>query len=98
MWYKYICENVARRHGKTVTFMPKLIFEDNGSGMHTHTSLWKDGSPLFAGDGYAGLGGLGQLGLWAGWRPAEARAHDRGLRSTHDQLIPLPGAPVRCAG
>ena len=55
MWYKYICKNVAKRHGKTVTFMPKPIFEDNGSGMHTHISLWKGGKPLFAGDGYAGL-------------------------------------------
>ena len=55
MWYKYICKNVAKRHGKTVTFMPKPIFEDNGSGMHTHFSLWKDGKPLFAGDEYAGL-------------------------------------------
>ncbi len=55
MWYKYIIRNVARRQGKTVTFMPKPIFEDNGSGMHTHLSLWKDGKPLFAGDGYAGL-------------------------------------------
>ena len=62
MWYKYICKNVAKRRGKTVTFMPKPIFEDNGSGMHTHTSLWKDGKPLFAGDGYAGLS---ELGLWA---------------------------------
>ena len=55
MWYKYIVKNVAKRHGKTVTFMPKPIFEDNGSGMHTHFSLWKGGAPLFAGDGYAGL-------------------------------------------
>ena len=55
MWYKYIIKNIARRHGKTVTFMPKPIFEDNGSGMHTHLSMWKDGDPLFAGDGYAGL-------------------------------------------
>jgi glutamine synthetase len=55
MWYKYIIKNVARRHGKTVTFMPKPIFEDNGSGMHSHLSLWKDGEPLFAGDGYAGM-------------------------------------------
>ena len=55
MWYKYIIKNVAKRHGKTVTFMPKPVFEDNGSGMHTHFSLWKDGKPLFAGDGYAGL-------------------------------------------
>ena len=54
-----ICKNVAKRHGKTVTFMPKPIFEDNGSGMHTHTSLWKGNKPLFAGDGYAGLSELG---------------------------------------
>jgi len=58
MWFKYIIRNVARRHGKTVTFMPKPIFEDNGSGMHTHLSLWKDGKPLFADAGYAGLSDL----------------------------------------
>ncbi|MCH7813724.1 MAG: type I glutamate--ammonia ligase, partial [Planctomycetes bacterium] len=55
MWYKYIVKNVAKRAGKTVTFMPKPIFEDNGSGMHTHFSLWGEGKPLFAGSGYAGL-------------------------------------------
>jgi glutamine synthetase len=53
--YKYIVKNVAKKHGKTVTFMPKPIYADNGSGMHTHQSLWKDGQPLFAGDGYAGI-------------------------------------------
>jgi len=55
MLYKYIVRNVANRHGKTVTFMPKPLFQDNGSGMHCHQSLWKGGKPLFAGDGYAGL-------------------------------------------
>jgi len=55
MWFKYVIKNVAKRHGKTVTFMAKPIFEDNGSGMHTHLSLWKNGQPLFAGNGYAGL-------------------------------------------
>lgn len=55
MRYKYIVRNVARRFGKTVTFMPKPLFGDNGSGMHVHQSLWKDGKPLFAGDQYAGL-------------------------------------------
>ncbi|HEV8336057.1 MAG TPA: type I glutamate--ammonia ligase [Candidatus Polarisedimenticolia bacterium] len=55
MLYKYICKNTALRHGKTVTFMPKPIYGDNGSGMHTHQSLWKGGKPLFAGDRYAGL-------------------------------------------
>jgi len=59
--FKYIVKNVANRNGKTVTFMPKPIFGDNGSGMHTHQSLWKGGESLFAGDGYAGLS---QLALW----------------------------------
>ena len=55
MMFKYIVKNVARRHGKTVTFMPKPIFGDNGSGMHTHQSIWKEGKPLFAGKEYAGV-------------------------------------------
>ena len=55
MLYKYIIRNVAFAHGKTVTFMPKPLWNDNGSGMHTHQSIWRDGKPLFAGDGYAGL-------------------------------------------
>ncbi|MGE0599756.1 MAG: type I glutamate--ammonia ligase [Dehalococcoidia bacterium] len=53
--YKYIVKNVAKRHGKVATFMPKPLFADNGSGMHTHLSIWKDGSNLFAGDEYAGV-------------------------------------------
>ncbi len=61
MWYKYILKNVARKHGKTVTLMPKPLFGDNGTGMHTHQSLWKGGQPLFAGNGYAGLS---DLALW----------------------------------
>ena len=58
MMYKYIVRNVARRHGKTVTFMPKPLFNDNGTGMHTHQSIWKDGKPLFAGKEYAGVSQL----------------------------------------
>ena len=54
-WFKYIIKNVARRHGKAVTFMPKPLHNDNGSGMHCHMSLWKDDQPLFAGEEYAGL-------------------------------------------
>ena len=53
--YKYIVKNVARKHGKTATFMPKPLFQDNGTGMHIHQSLWNDDDPLFAGSGYAGL-------------------------------------------
>ena len=60
MLYKYIVKNVAKRHNKTVTFMPKPLFGDNGSGMHTHQSLWKKGKPLFAGKEY---GGMSQMAL-----------------------------------
>ena len=55
MLFKYIIKNVAKKHNKTATFMPKPIFADNGSGMHTHQSLWKNDKPLFAGSKYAGL-------------------------------------------
>ena len=55
MWFKYIVKNVARRNGKSATFMPKPLYADNGSGMHCHQSLWKGEKPLFPGDGYAGL-------------------------------------------
>ncbi|MEO8559997.1 MAG: glutamine synthetase beta-grasp domain-containing protein, partial [Rhodospirillales bacterium] len=53
--YKYTLHNVAHSYGKTLTFMPKPLYGDNGSGMHTHQSIWKDGKPLFAGSGYADL-------------------------------------------
>ncbi|MFA9407953.1 MAG: type I glutamate--ammonia ligase, partial [Candidatus Dadabacteria bacterium] len=55
MWYKYVVRNVAKKYNKTVTFMPKPLFEDNGSGMHVHQSIWKKNKPLFAGKGYAGM-------------------------------------------
>ncbi|MCH7767578.1 MAG: type I glutamate--ammonia ligase [Nitrospinae bacterium] len=61
MWYKFIVKNVALRNGKTATFMPKPIWNDNGTGMHVHQSIWKDGEPLFAGDLY---GGLSQMALY----------------------------------
>ena len=95
MWYKYICKNVAKRHGKTVTFMPKPIFEDNGSGMHTHMSLWKGGKPLFAGDGYAGLS---EMALHAVGGLLQARARHPGVRRADHELVPTAGARLRGAG
>src|SRR6201984_1186715 len=59
--FKYIVKNVANQYGKPTPFMPKPIYGDNGNGMHTHQSLWKDGEPRFAGEGYAGLS---QMALW----------------------------------
>jgi glutamine synthetase len=59
MWFKYVVKNVARRNGKTATFMPKPLYGDNGSGMHCHQSLWKNDKPLFSGDKYAGLSETG---------------------------------------
>src|SRR6202158_4461184 len=61
MLYKYIIRNTPNQYGKSVTFMPKPLFADNGSGMHCHQSLWNAGKPLFAGDSYAGLS---QMALW----------------------------------
>ncbi|MCK6527722.1 type I glutamate--ammonia ligase [Myxococcota bacterium] len=55
MWFKYIVKNVARAYGKSATFMPKPLYGDNGSGMHTHMSLWRGGRPTFAGELYGGL-------------------------------------------
>jgi len=96
--YKYIVRNVAYRNGKTVTFMPKPIYGDNGSGMHTHQSLWKDGQPLFAGDLYAGLS---QMALWY---IGGLLKHARGLSAiiapttnSYKRLVPGYEAPVNLA-
>jgi glutamine synthetase len=98
MLYKYIIKNVARRHNKTVTFMPKPLFMDNGSGMHTHQSIWKDGKPTFAGDGYAGLS---QSALWyIGGLLKHARALSAIIAPTtnsYKRLVPGYEAPVNLA-
>ena len=96
--YKYIVRNVAHQNGKTATFMPKPLFGDNGSGMHTHQSIWKQGQALFAGDGYAGLS---QTGLWyIGGLLKHARALSAIIAPTtnsYKRLVPGYEAPVNLA-
>ena len=96
--YKYIVRNVAYQYGKTVTFMPKPIFGDNGSGMHTHQSLWTGQKPLFAGDNYAGLS---QMALWyIGGLLRHARALSAIIAPTtnsYKRLVPGYEAPVNLA-
>ena len=98
MWYKYVVKNVARRNGKTVTFMPKPLFEDNGSGMHIHQSLWKKGKPLFAGKGYAGMSDMAMHYIAGILKHARAIcAFSNPSTNSYRRLVPGFEAPVNLA-
>ncbi|MGY8767123.1 MAG: type I glutamate--ammonia ligase [Pirellulales bacterium] len=96
--YKYIVKNVARKHNKTVTFMPKPVFSDNGSGMHTHLSFWKDGVPLFAGNGYAGLSDMALHAIGGILKHANSLlAFTNPTTNSYKRLVPGYEAPVNLA-
>ena len=98
MWFKYVLKNVAYRHNHTVTFMPKPLFEDNGTGMHTHVSIWKAGQPLFAGDKYAGVSQDALYAIGGILKHCQALcAFTNPTTNSYKRLVPGFEAPVNLA-
>ena len=96
--YKYVVHQVAHAYGKTATFMPKPIKEDNGSGMHTHMSIWDKGTPLFAGNGYAGLSDMCLYFIGGVIKHAKAlNAFTNPTTNSYKRLVPGFEAPVLLA-
>jgi glutamine synthetase len=98
MWFKYVLKNVAYRHNHTVTFMPKPLFEDNGTGMHTHISIWKEEQPLFAGDKYAGISQEALYAIGGILKHCRAlTAFTNPTTNSYKRLVPGFEAPVNLA-
>ncbi len=98
MWFKYVLKNVAYRHNRTVTFMPKPIFGDNGTGMHTHISIWKGGNPVFAGDKYAGVSQEALYAIGGILKHCRALcAFTNPTTNSYKRLVPGFEAPVNLA-
>ncbi|UCH81299.1 MAG: type I glutamate--ammonia ligase [Nitrospiraceae bacterium] len=98
MLFKYIVKNIAYAHGKTATFMPKPLFGDNGTGMHVHQSIWKDGKPLFAGNGYAGVSEMAINYIGGILKHARSlAAFTNPTTNSYKRLVPGFEAPVNLA-
>jgi glutamine synthetase len=96
--YKYVIKNVAKKYNKCATFMPKPLFQDNGSGMHVHTSLWKNGQNLYAGSGYAGLSETAMYAIGGLLKHAPALcAITNPTTNSYRRLVPGYEAPVNLA-
>jgi glutamine synthetase len=97
-WFKYVLKNVAYRHGHTVTFMPKPLYGDNGTGMHTHLSIWKEGQTTFAGDKYAGVSQEALYAIGGILKHCNALcAFTNPTTNSYKRLVPGFEAPVNLA-